>query len=112
MPAIQLAWILLGVSVTAEVLGTIGLKISAGFTHLLPTAFTVACYTGAVWLMAISTKHIEIGMAYAVWAGASTALTALAGIAWFGESITPLKLLGLALAVVSLIVLNLSESPP
>ncbi|MDR8398390.1 SMR family transporter [Paraburkholderia sp. USG1] len=62
MPAIQIAWILLGVSVTAEVLGTIGLKISVGFTHPLPTAFTVARYTGAVWLMAISTKHIEIGM--------------------------------------------------
>ncbi|MDB5788386.1 DMT family transporter [Caballeronia mineralivorans] len=112
MPAIQITWILPGVSVAAEVLGTIGLKICAGFAHLLPTAFTVTCYTGAVWLMAISTKHIEIGMAYAVWAGASTALTALAGIAWFGESVTALKLLGLALAVVSLIVLNLSESPP
>jgi multidrug transporter EmrE-like cation transporter len=112
MPAIQITWSLPGVSVAAEVLGTIGLKICAGFAHLLPTAFTVTCYTGAVWLMPISTKHIEIGMAYAVWAGASTALTALAGIAWFGESVTALKLLGLALAVVSLIVLNLSESPP
>jgi small multidrug resistance pump len=112
MPAIQIAWILLGISVTAEVLGTIGLKISAGFTHFLPTAFTIVCYTGAVWLMAISAKHIEIGMAYAVCAGANTALTALVGITWFGESVTNLKLVGLALAVVSLIVLNLSESPP
>ncbi|MGA9913947.1 MAG: SMR family transporter [Paraburkholderia sp.] len=59
MPAIRIAWILLGVSVTAEVLGTIGLTISAGFTRLVPTAFTVACYTGAVWLMAMSTKHNE-----------------------------------------------------
>ena len=80
MPAIQIAWILLGVSVTAEVLGTIGLKISDGFTHVLPTAFT--------------------------------ALTSLVGVTWFGESVTSLKLPGLALAVVSLVVLNLSESPP
>ncbi|MDR3428260.1 MULTISPECIES: DMT family transporter [Silvimonas] len=110
MPAIKPAWIFLGLSIFAEVIGTVGLKFSAGFSRPLPTAITIACYLSAIWLMALSTKQLEIGLAYAVWAGACTALTAVVGITWFGESVSSVKLLGLGLAIASLIVLNLSES--
>lgn len=112
MNTAQFAWLLLGLSVIAEVLGTIGLKFSSGFTNLLPSIFTVACYAGAVWLMSIATVHVEVGLAYAAWAGASTACTAGLGILLFGESFSILKLCGLAMAAGSLILLNLSASPP
>lgn len=103
---------LLGLSVVAEVAGTVGLKLSAGFTLLLPSVFTAVCYVGAVWSMSTATKQIEVGIAYAVWAAASASLIALLGIAYFGESITRLKVLGLALAVGSLVALNIGGKPP
>lgn len=74
MSPIKEAWILLGMGVVADMLGTTALKKSVGFSLLLPTAFCATCYTGAVWLMALATKQIDIGLAYALWAGASTAL--------------------------------------
>ncbi len=109
MTEIKIAWCLLGVSILAEVLGTLGLKLSFGFTRILPSVFTIACYAGAIWLMALSVKVIDVGMAYAVWAGASTALTFLAAIVLFGESITALKAAGLFFTIVGLVILNISE---
>ncbi|KFG98101.1 membrane protein [Burkholderia paludis] len=108
--ASRFAWFLLGLSVIAEVLGTIGLKFSSGFTRLFPSV-AAACYAGAVWLMSIATLHVEVGLAYAVWAGASTAATAGLGILFFGESLSALKLCGLAMAAGSLVLLNLGDGP-
>ncbi|MBN3788991.1 SMR family transporter [Burkholderia sp. Ac-20353] len=73
---------------------------------VLPAALTVIAYLAAVWLMALATTRIEMGLAYAVWAGGSTAATTVVGILCFGESAAPLKLVGLALAVGSLAALN------
>lgn len=111
MTSSQFAWFLLGLSVIAEVFGTIGLKFSSGFTHLFPSVLTVVCYAGAVWLMSIATLNLEVGLAYAAWAGASTAVTAGLGILLFGESASVLKLCGLAMAASSLVLLNLSAGP-
>lgn len=107
----QFAWCLLGLSVIAEVFGTIGLKYSAGFTNLFPSVLTILCYAGAIWLMSVATLHVEVGLAYAAWAGASTAITAVIGVLLFGESLSPLKLCGLGMAVGSLVFLNLSTAP-
>lgn len=112
MFANQYPWILLGVSVVAEVLGTVCLKLSNGFSYILPTILTIILYSIAVWLMAVAARQIELSTAYAVWAGTSTALIVFVGITWFDESSTPLKTLGLTMAVGSIVLLNLSTRPP
>ncbi|KVW47676.1 DMT family transporter [Burkholderia ubonensis] len=109
MTSLQSAWLLLGISVAAEVLGSIGLKFSAGFSRAMPSALTVVCYACAVWLMAVATKRLEMGLAYATWAGASTAATAVIGVVCFGESASPIKLAGVALAVCGIVALNLGD---
>ncbi|CAM2189509.1 Guanidinium exporter [Burkholderia cepacia] len=110
MSPLQSAWLLLGVSVLAEVLGSVGLKYSVGFSRPLPSVLTVVCYACAVWLMALATKRLEMGLAYASWAAASTAATAVIGIVCFGESVSSLKLAGIALTVCALVALNLGEA--
>lgn len=102
------AWLVLAASVLAEVFGTIALRYTDGFTRLLPSAVTALCYATAIWLMAISVRHLEVGLTYAVWAGSGTALTALLGILWFGESASLLRFTGLGCIVIGVIALNLS----
>lgn len=102
------AWFLLAASVAAEVAGTIALRFADGFTRPGPSVAVGLCYAGAIWLMSIAVKHLEVGLTYAVWAGSGTALTALVGVLWFGESGSPLRVAGLVCIVVGVIVLNLS----
>lgn len=103
------AWLVLAVSVLAEVLGTLALRHVDGFTKLLPSTAVVLCYGSAIWLMSVAIKHLEMGPAYAVWAGSGTALTAALGIIWFGESFGPLRMVGLGCIVLGVIALNLSS---
>ncbi|MDC6169125.1 DMT family transporter [Paucibacter sp. XJ19-41] len=102
------AWLTLAASVVAEVLGTLALRYAEGFTRLLPSLAVASCYAGAIWLMSITVKHLEVGLTYAIWAGAGTALTALLGMVWFDEGSSALRLAGLALIVMGVIALNLS----
>ncbi|WP_028228889.1 DMT family transporter [Paraburkholderia ferrariae] len=110
MPSTQAAWLILAASVAAEALGTASLTLSAGFTRFLPSVLTVICYVTAVFLMAVATKRIEMGMAYAAWAGSSAALTAVIGVVWFEESLNALKAMGLCMAICGIVLLNFSSN--
>ncbi|MCA8431782.1 hypothetical protein LGN23_17515 [Burkholderia seminalis] len=85
-------------------------EILGRFSRPLPSALTIACYACAVWLMALATKRLELGLAYASWAAASTAATAVIGIVCVDEWVSSLKLAGLALTVCALVALNLGDA--
>lgn len=102
------AWLVLAASVLAEVLGTLALRYAAGFTRLWPSAAVVICYACAIWLMSVAVKQLELGLTYAVWAGAGTALTAVLGMIWFNEATSALRFAGLGCIVVGVVALNLS----
>jgi small multidrug resistance pump len=103
------AWVVLAVSVIAEVLGTLALRYAAGFSKPLPSVAVIVCYGCAIYLMSIALKHLEMGLTYAVWAGAGTALTAILGMIWFNEAMSISRLAGLALIVVGVVALNISS---
>lgn len=92
-------WLLLALAIILELSGTICLKLSYGFSRLLPSIGVVCFYLGSFALMAQSLKSLEVGIVYAIWAGVGTALIAIVGILAFGESITAFKILGLLLII-------------
>ena len=100
------AWLLVAVSVIAEVAGTVALKHSAGFSSLFPSGAAAACYALAIWLMAVAVRQLEMGMTYAVWAASGTAATALVGMAFYGEQMGYIKAFGLVCVVAGVVMLN------
>lgn len=101
------AWLLVAISVVAEVVGTVALKYSDGFSRLLPSGAAAACYALAIWLMAVAMRQLDMGITYAVWAASGTAATALVGIAFFGEPMGTVKALGLVCVAAGVVMLNL-----
>ena len=102
------AWILLAFAIVAEVAGTTAMKLSRGFEVWQWTVTLALCYALSFYLLALVLKRIEVGVAYAIWAGAGTALIALVGIAVFNESMTTLKVVSLAAIIAGVVGLNLS----
>ena len=92
-------WIMLTIAILLELSGTTCLKLSDGFTRLLPSVGVVFFYLGSFYLMAQSLKTLEVGIVYAIWSGVGTALIAVVGILAFGESVTAFKILGLLLII-------------
>ncbi|MYR71624.1 MULTISPECIES: multidrug efflux SMR transporter [unclassified Streptomyces] len=98
---------LLAAAIAAEVTATTAMKYSEGFSRLWPSLVTVVGYVLAFALLAQTLKTLSIGTAYAIWAGVGTAVVALIGILWMGEAAGPAKLLGVALIIAGVVVLNL-----
>jgi small multidrug resistance pump len=103
-------WVVLAIAIVLEVCGTVCLKMSNGMTRLGPVLGVIAFYVSTFVLMAVSMKTLEVGTAYAVWAGLGTALITVAGIALFGESFAWTKMLGTALIVAGVILLHASST--
>ena len=103
------AWLFLIASILFEVFGMLSLRYSNGFSNILPTAGAISCFIASIWMMSFSLKLIEMGITYAVWAATSTAIVALLGIAFYGESISPFKLTGITLVVIGVVLLNFTN---
>jgi small multidrug resistance pump len=102
------AWLLLIGAIVMEVVGTTALKLSDGFTRLVPSLVVVAGYALAFIGLGLVLKRMEVSVAYAIWAGLGTALVALVGVFLFGETMNWVKAGSLGLIVVGLIGLNLA----
>jgi small multidrug resistance pump len=102
------AGVLLTLAILAEVIGTVALRESDGFSRPWPSAVMAIAYLASFWLLALTLRHIPLSVTYAVWSAVGTAAIAAIGIAAFGESLNALKLASLTLIIAGVIGLNLA----
>ncbi|WP_025693081.1 DMT family transporter [Paenibacillus zanthoxyli] len=102
-------WFLLIVAIAAEVAGTTFMKLSAGFTKLVPSILLVVCYLVSLSMLNLALKGISVSVAYAIWSGVGTAFVAGIGWALFGEQITAFKAGCIVLIIAGVVGLNLRE---
>jgi multidrug transporter EmrE-like cation transporter len=100
------ALLLLLAAIVSEVIATTSLKLSSGFSRPLPSILVVLGYGAAFYLMSLSLKYIPLGTAYAIWSGVGTAATVAIGALLWKESLDPARLLGIALIIAGVVVLN------
>jgi small multidrug resistance pump len=98
--------LLLSAAIAAEVIATVSLKASDGFSRPVPSAITVVGYLISFWLLALVLKELSVGTTYAIWSAVGTAAVALIGIAVYGETASLLKIASLGLIVLGVIGLN------
>jgi small multidrug resistance pump len=106
----MLAWIYLAAAIATEVVGTLFLRFTDGFTRPAPSILVIATYAASLWLTALALRELEISLAYAVWAGVGTAAVAVIGMAVLGESVNALKVASIALVIGGVVGLNLSAA--
>lgn len=100
-------WLFLFVAIFAEVIATSSLKASAGFSRLGPSLLAVAGYGVAFYCLSLTLRTIPVGVAYAIWSGVGIVLVTL--IAWlvFGQKLDLPAVVGMALIIAGVVVLNL-----
>jgi quaternary ammonium compound-resistance protein SugE len=77
----------------------LGLKSTHGFTRLWPSIGVIAAMVISMWLLSLATRELPIGTAYAVWTGIGAVGTAIAGVLYFNESASALRLLCIVLII-------------
>ena len=101
-----MVYLYLLIAILAEVLGTTALKASEGFTRVGPSLATVAGYAVAFYFLALVLKSMPVGVAYAIWSGVGITLVALVGYFVFKQSLDWPAIIGMALIVSGIIVIN------
>jgi len=102
-----MAWLFLGIAIGAEIIAMTSLKYSEGFSKPGPTIVVVIGYVIAFFMLGQALKTIEVGVAYAIWAGLGTAIVAIIGITLLGEAVSAMKIVGIVMVIAGVVALNL-----
>ena len=94
-------------AIIAEVVATTALKASDGFTKFWPSLIVVIGYGIAFYLLSLVLKSIPTGVAYAIWSGVGVVLIALAAWLLQGQKLDAAAMIGMALIVAGVVVMNL-----
>ncbi|MDZ7851929.1 MAG: SMR family transporter [Halomonas sp.] len=105
-----MVYLFLALAIVAEVIATSALKASVGFTRLWPSVTVVVGYGLAFYLLALVLRSMPVGIAYAFWAGLGIVLVTLVGILVYGEKPDLPALLGLAMIVGGVVVIQVFSS--
>ena len=101
-------YVMLAMSIALELIATSSLRASEGFTRLVPSVVVVVGYCCAFYLMGHVLKTLPLGFTYAIWSGVGTASAALIGWLYFRDAFQWGALVGIALIIAGVVVLNLS----
>jgi small multidrug resistance pump len=102
-----MAWVLLSIAIAAEILGTLSLKASDGLSKLWPSLGVLIGYALAFTLMAISLKKLDVGITYAIWSGVGIIGAAIGGVIFFNQHLSRMTIIGMAIIIVGVVVMNL-----
>ncbi len=89
-----------------EVFGTTCLKLSDGFTVLLPGVVFVIAYSICMVCMVMSLRDLPLGFMYGIWGGVGSVLTTAIGIIVWHDAFTFAIAAGLALVIGGIYLLN------
>ncbi|GGD02806.1 quaternary ammonium compound efflux SMR transporter SugE [Aureimonas glaciei] len=103
-----MAWIMLVVAGLLEVVWSLAMKQSDGFTRLVPSVVTLVTMVASFALLAASMKTLPLGTAYTIWTGIGAIGAFTVGIVVLGEAATPLRLLAAALILSGLVLMKVS----
>ena len=104
-----MGWILLVLAIVLEVAGTTNMKLSEGFSKLVPSMLVLFFYALSIIALTFAVNRLDVSVAYAVWSGMGTALVAVIGLWYFQESLTPIKVLALGLIIVGVVMLHITS---
>ncbi|EAH5392929.1 QacE family quaternary ammonium compound efflux SMR transporter [Campylobacter coli] len=101
-----IAWFFLISAIVFEVLGTSFLKME---NQILGYIFMALFIAFSYFFMGKAIKKIQVGIAYAVWELLGIILILLVSFILFKESLTSTQMLGIALSIIGIILINIGE---
>ncbi len=107
----MISWICVILAIFLEIIATSCLKLSEGFSKILPSILTFVFYGLSFAILGFSLKKLEVSIVYAVWSGMGTVLITVIGIFWLNESVSPLKIGAIILILMGVIILKLNSEP-
>ena len=100
-------WIYLVLAGIFEVTCAVAMKISNGFTVVLPSVITVIGYILSAVFLAVALKQLPLGTAYAMWTGFGIVGTTVLGVFLFNEKLSVPQVICVSMIVIGIVGLKL-----
>ena len=101
----QLRYFYLIIAIVGEVIGTISIKNSEGFTQPIPSSLVIIGYLIAFYFMMLSMKTIPVAITYSIWAGIGITAIAVISSIKFGEIPDLYAIIGLIFIIIGIFIL-------
>ncbi|EIV2086941.1 multidrug DMT transporter [Klebsiella aerogenes] len=98
------------VAIAAETFATTMVRASEGFTRLLPSLGVVAGYAVSFYGLSQVVKVMNLGIAYAIWAGLGIFLVSIFSWLLFGQKLDLPAIAGMGLILSGVVVIQLFSS--
>ncbi|MFT6406705.1 MAG: small multidrug resistance pump [Arenicella sp.] len=96
----------LAIAIIAEVVGTIALKASDGFTQAMPATIVVIAYATAFYFLSLVLKTMPVGIVYALWSGMGIVFITIISTIVFKQVPDAAAIVGMSLIVLGVVVIN------
>ncbi|WP_410768855.1 DMT family transporter [Fontibacillus sp. BL9] len=106
----MVAYLFLTIAILSEGFASSMLKLSQGFKKIWPTISVIVGYGVAFYSLSLALKSIELGTAYAIWAGVGTALTTMIGVLFYKEAFGFKRAIGIFLIIFGVVLMKLAGS--
>jgi quaternary ammonium compound-resistance protein SugE len=102
-------WLMLLIAGLCEIVWAEGLRFSDGLTKLKPTVIMVIFGALSCYCLALATRSIPLGVAYAIWGGIGEIGILTVGYFLYGEIVSPAQLFFISLIITSIIGIKISS---
>lgn len=100
-------WFYLILAGVLEITWAVAMKLSEGFTVVLPSIITGVGYIASAVFLSLALKQLPLGTAYAIWTGMGIIGTAVLGVFLFHEKLSIPQIICVILIVTGIIGLKL-----
>jgi multidrug transporter EmrE-like cation transporter len=100
------AVVLLASCILLGVFGATFMRLSDGFKNVFPSVMIFVTYGASFVLFNMTLELWALSIAYAIWSGVGTALTAVVGVKLFKEKLKPINYWGFALIIAGVCAMN------
>jgi Membrane transporters of cations and cationic drugs len=91
-----MSWLLLVLAGLLEVVWATALGLSNGFSRLVPSVVFGAAMIASMIALGLALQRFPVGTGYAIFVGIGATGTAILGMAYLNEPVSPLRILCLA----------------
>ena len=105
-----MAWVLLFVAGLFEVVWAYSMKLSDGFSKLMPSIVTLFFMILSFALLAYAMRTLPLGTAYTIWTGIGAVGSFLVGVFVLGEPASAMRMLAAVLIISGLVLMKISSS--
>lgn len=102
-------WIYLIIAGLFEVVWATTMKLSHGFTKISFTIYTIIGLALSMFFLSIAIKRMPMSLAYPIWTGIGAVGSIIAGVIIFGDKLSPLTWVFVALLLVSIIGIKITS---